>query len=271
VKIGSLCSGIGGLDLGLEWAGLGETAWQVEIDPFCRRILGKHWPRAQQHENLLNVGKHNLTPVDLICFGFPCQDLSSAGAQAGLGGARSGLFYQCLRIVEELAPEWVVVENVASGAKLWVDAVLCELGQLGYASLPIPLSASDVGALHGRARIFVVAHLDRERQRVLTGLAEVAGTSAPIGAGTPAHADSERREARLSTGELEAGGERQFEGNDRPGASEFPGWRSPEPDVVRVVHGVSEGLDGARRGALGNAVVPQCAEVIGWIINELRK
>lgn len=181
MKFGSLCSGIGGLELGLQWAGLGEAVWQVEIDPFCRRILSKHWPKAKLYDDVHKVGKRNLESVDLICFGAPCQDISSAGTQSGLSGSRSRLFYECARVVAELLPEWVVVENVASGAKLWVDACCAELERLGYACLPVPLSARDVGALHIRARIFIVAHADRERQRALAGLAEVAGASETSG------------------------------------------------------------------------------------------
>lgn len=244
MRIGSLCSGVGGLELGLEWAGLGETVFQVEIDPFCRRILGKHWPHAKQLETLQEAGKHNLPPADLICFGFPCQDLSSAGAQTGLSGARSGLFFECARIVAELCPEWVVVENVSSGARLWVDAVTGELARLGYACLPIPLSAQDAGALHQRARIFVVAHHQRR---------------------APAHADREqlREQQQRHARRLEC------VRDQRQALDPFPGWGQPEPDVVRVADGVSEGLDASRVRALGNAVVPQCAEVVGWLIREL--
>jgi len=265
VQIGSLCSGVGGLELGLEWAGLGETAWQVEADPFCRRMLGKHWPHARQFEDVREVGRHNLSPVALVCFGFPCQDVSAAGAKAGLGGARSGLFYECARVVAELDPAWVVVENVASGARLWVDAVVGELERLGYACVSIPLSAGDCGALHPRARVFVVAHIDQERKRALTRLAEVAGASAIDGARAASDADGfelrkqqqrdpRRRDALQPEGQAEL---------------EFPGWRAPEPPVVRVANGVSGTLDGARVRALGNAVVPQSAEVIGWVIREL--
>jgi len=283
MRIGSLCSGVGGLELGLEWAGLGQTVWQVEIDPFCRRILSKHWPSARRFADVHHVGKKNLSYADLICFGFPCQDVSSAGTKVGLGGAQSGLFYECARVVEEIGPEWVVVENVTSGAKLWVDAVTGKLGELGYGCLPIPLQASDVGALHLRARIFVVAHSDRQRQRAESGLTEVASAPSPAGAGA---SDADRVELR----QLEQRHARRDNGvrDTRKTESEFPGWWEPEPNVVRVVHGLPEGLDatwdGAHRlaalraadelasvrvAALGNSVVPQCTEVVGWVIREL--
>lgn len=95
--------------------------------------------------------------VDLICGGFPCQDISSAGKGEGLSGARSGLWFEFARIISEFEPKWVVVENVASGAKRWVDAVVSDLGQRGYEVLPVPIAAEDVGAPHRRQRIFLVA------------------------------------------------------------------------------------------------------------------
>ena len=157
MTIGSLFSGIGGLELGLEWSGIGHTVWQVEKDAFCRRKLAWRWPDATRFEDVCNVGASTLVPVDLICGGFPCQDVSSAGKRAGLAGARSGLWYQFARVVGEMRPQWAVVENVASGASKWVDAVRGELEQLGYATLPVPLAAADCGAPHERARVFVVA------------------------------------------------------------------------------------------------------------------
>ena len=157
MRIGSLFSGIGGLEKGLEDAGLGHTVWQVEQDAYCRAVLAKHWPDAERFDDVRTVGASVLAAVDLICGGFPCQDVSSVGKRAGIAGARSGLWFEYLRIVTELRPHWVVVENVASGARAWVDVVVEGLGQLGYACLPVPLAAANVGAPHERARVFVVA------------------------------------------------------------------------------------------------------------------
>src|SRR5581483_9685057 len=145
MSIGSLFSGIGGLELGLERAGLGPVRWQVEIDPFRRSVLERHWPRVRRFSDVRFVGKRDLDPVDIICGGFPCQDLSSAGKRAGLTGPRSRLWFEFARVVAEMRPPWVVVENVSSGAGSWVDHVRRDLERLGYASLPVPIAASDCG------------------------------------------------------------------------------------------------------------------------------
>lgn len=156
MRIGSVFSGTGALELGLEWAGFGPTVWQIETDPWCRRVLKARFPDAQRYADVRAVDPAELDPIDLLCGGFPCQDVSAAGAGAGLDGDRSGLWVEQRRIIEGCAPRWVVVENVASGAVRWVDAVTRDLERLGYATLPIPLAAADVGAPHLRRRVFLV-------------------------------------------------------------------------------------------------------------------
>jgi DNA (cytosine-5)-methyltransferase 1 len=254
MRIGSLFSGIGGLELGLEWSGLGETVWQVEQNKFCLAVLTKHWPNAERFDDVCKVGKSNLAPVDLICGGFPCQDVSSAGARRGLAGERSGLWREFARVVAELSPEWVVIENVASGATLWFDAIVRDLDELDYGVLPIPLSAFDVGAPHRRARVFVVANSNGDRQHVCSEHAQVAGAQAPL-----VHTESERRNPR-SISESEACGRR------RSGPSDGSWWAT-EPELARMAYGVPDRVE--RNHALGNSAVPQCAEVVGWVIREL--
>lgn len=290
MRIGSLFSGIGGLELGLERSGLGRTIWQCESDPRCLAVLEKHWPLAKRFTDV-----RTLTPaldVDLICGGFPCQDVSAAGKRAGLAGTRSGLWFEYLRIVSELCPGWVVVENVASGARAWVDVVVKGLEQLGYACLPIPIAAVDVGAPHERQRIFIVAaHADTKSQTTSAKHAEVACAPAPTnavshelrveqgrsgwaqwsGATEPAdHRSTDVADADASR--FEGPRSEAHEEWSRPPASH---WRSPMPDMVRVVHGLSRRMDidrpRPRIEALGNAVVPQCAEVIGHVIQELAR
>src|SRR5712692_3880017 len=108
---GSVFAGIGGFDLGFASAGL-RCAFQIEIDADCNRVLERHYPGVLRFADVRECGKHNLPSVDVICFGSPCQDLSVAGKRAGLGGERSGLFYEAMRIVRELSPALVVFENV---------------------------------------------------------------------------------------------------------------------------------------------------------------
>ncbi len=252
--IGSLFSGIGGLELGLEWAGLGPVRWQVEIDPFCRRVLAKHWPDAERHEDVTRISR--MPHVDVICGGFPCQDVSSAGKRAGLKGSRSSLWFHFQRIVSVNRPRVVIVENVASGKAKWLPTVRRGLCSLGYRTRALALSAADVGAPHLRRRIFVVAHADRHRKPPRAIDAEVGGASEAV-------ADVERDDVRQQQG--------WGRGSRGSSATEprLVGWRDPQPAMVRVVYGFPRGVDGRRRRALGNAVVPQCAEVIGRIVLEM--
>lgn len=159
VRFGSLFSGIGGFDLGLERAGM-ECAWQVEIDPKAREVLRRHWPTVPRHEDVTKIGGDTLGAVDLICGGFPCQDLSVAGRRAGLAGERSGLFYQFMRIVGEIAPRWVLIENVpgllSSNGGRDMGAVLGALGQLGYGYAWRVLDSQFFGVPQRRRRVFIV-------------------------------------------------------------------------------------------------------------------
>ena len=159
LRIGSLFSGIGGLDLGLERAGLGHTVWQVEVDPACRAVLREHWPEAQRFDDVTRVGQGRveLPGCDVLAAGFPCQDLSVAGRGAGLGGARSGLFFEVVRLVRDLQPDLLVLENVSGLLVRGLDVVLGELADGGLDAAWSSLRAADVGAPHLRERIFIVA------------------------------------------------------------------------------------------------------------------
>lgn len=255
--IGSLFSGIGGLELGLERAGLGPVVWQVEIDPFCRAVLAKHWPNVTRYEDVTRP--RNYPKVDIICGGFPCQDVSSAGACRGLGGEQSSLWWYYADVVRQVRPRIVVVENVNSGKGLWLPYVRHQLHLLGYATRALLLSAADVGAPHLRRRVFVVAdaHGDRELARAIDGQKVRA---------SKASADALRRSPLQQRRGRQAGAKEAHAIRRSSG-----GWRDPEPGMVRVVHGVPDRLDGlgARRRALGNAVVPACAEAIGCVIIEM--
>ena len=160
MNFGSLFSGIGGIDLGLERAGM-QCRWQVEIDPFCRKILAKHWPHVKRYGDITKLDGRELEPVDLIAGGFPCQDLSQAGKRIGIEGPRSGLWFEFARIVRVLRPGYVLAENVPGlltnpGA---MAAVIGDLARCGYVGLWRCLRASEFGASHLRKRVFIVAEL----------------------------------------------------------------------------------------------------------------
>lgn len=269
MKIGSLFSGIGGLELGLERAGLGPVLWQVEIDVFCRGVLATHWPQARRFEDVRRVDPATLPAVDLICGGFPCQDVSSAGRGAGLDGARSGLWREFHRIVWFAQPKWVVVENVASGKRRWLSRVRMDLALLGYDSLAVEVSAFDVGAPHRRARVFVLASntygaaLRNAEQRL----------SARRPRGVRDEGEAEPRDAGRAGPSADADGQGQLQPSGRGRAQwewSLDGggerWSVVAP-VRGVAHGVPRRLDRLR--SLGNAVVPQCAEAIGRLIVEI--
>jgi DNA (cytosine-5)-methyltransferase 1 len=161
LTVGSLFAGIGGFDLGAERAGLA-VKWQVEINPFCRAVLEKHWPDVRRYEDVRTVGAHNLEPVDLVCGGFPCQDISSNNQyKLGLSGDRSGLFFEVVRVVGELRPRYVLLENVADLLIRGMGRVLGELAALGYSVEWECVPAAAFGLPQPRWRVFPLAHLGR--------------------------------------------------------------------------------------------------------------
>ncbi len=161
LTVGSLFSGIGGLDLGLERAGM-EVRWQVEIDKAAQSVLRRHWPDTALYDDVTALGG-DIERVDLICGGFPCQDLSVAGRRAGLAGERSGLFYEFMRVVGELSPTWVLIENVpgllSSNGGRDMGTVLGTVGELGYGWGYRVLDAQYFGVAQRRRRVFIVGCL----------------------------------------------------------------------------------------------------------------
>jgi len=137
--------------------------WQVEIDPYCQEVLAKHWPEVKRYGDIKECGAANLDPVDLICGGFPCQDISYAGKGAGIEGKRSGLWKEFYRIICELRPRFVLVENVPALLGRGLDVVLGDLASCGYDAEWESLPAAAFGAPHRRDRIFVVAYARCER------------------------------------------------------------------------------------------------------------
>ena len=159
MRFGSLFSGVGGFDLGFERAGM-ECAWQVEFDKNCQNVLKKHWSETELFDDVRTVGKHNLKPVDVICGGFPCQDVSIAGKRAGLAGERSGLWSEFARIIDELEPKWVVIENVpgllSSNRGRDFATVIRWLAERGYGVAWRILDSQYFGVAQRRRRVFIV-------------------------------------------------------------------------------------------------------------------
>ena len=171
MTFGSLFAGIGGFDLGFARTGMSCT-WSVEIDDRCNEVRTHHWPDVRQYKDVKDVGQNNLEPVDVICGGFPCQDLSVAGRRAGLAGERSGLWWEFHRIIEELSPRWVIIENVpgllSSSKGRDMGTIIGALGKLGYGWAYASLDAQYFGVAQRRRRVFIVGCLGNWR-----GAAEV--------------------------------------------------------------------------------------------------
>lgn len=174
MRVGSLFSGIGGLELGLQLAGEDLVVqWFAEADPFCREALAVHWPGVRCYESVEAVGA-DAAPVDLVCGGFPCQDVSTAGSRAGLAGARSGLWREFARVVRDLRPRHVFVENVPGLLVRGFGTVLGDLAACGYDATWDVFSAFEVGAPHIRRRVFVLARAMADADGERFGRREVA-------------------------------------------------------------------------------------------------
>jgi DNA (cytosine-5)-methyltransferase 1 len=163
--LGSLFSGIGGLELGFEMTGAFKTIWQCEIDKSATQVLEKHWPNVTRFTDVKKVGKHNLEPVDAIIGGFPCQDLSYAGKGAGIHAARSGLWWEYHRIINELRPRIAVMENVPGLFTRGLSEVLGSLSEIGFDAEWRVVSAASQGAWHQRDRVFIVAYASSKQIR----------------------------------------------------------------------------------------------------------
>lgn len=246
ITFGSLFAGIGGMDLGLERSGM-KCVWQVENDPYAIRVLEKHWPNVARYRDVQYfLGSkrwrrvREAWSVDVICGGFPCQDISNAGDKFGIRGRRSGLWGEYFRIVRLLRPRFVVVENVSALLVRGMDRVLGDLASCGYDAEWDCFPAACIGAPHVRDRVFLLAR-DRWSQD------------------TPnSHGQGERQPSwMLADIRRWIGDYRETIGRQQWGV---------EPGMVRVAHGVPRRVDRIR--GLGNAVVPQIAELIGRRIVE---
>lgn len=229
MRIGSIFSGIGGLELGLERAGVGHTAWQCDSDPYARAVLERHWPTAIRYDDVRGVARgaraRHEQRCDLLVGGPPCQDVSCAGRGAGMGvGTRSGLWWEFERVVRALRPPFVFLENPARSRGRWLPTITSSLAAVGYRWSYVCVRACDLGYHHERDRVFVLA-ADAHRDR-LRGLC--------------------RRGRRTHWACTSIAAD--------DGA---PGRRPPLPPMVRAVYGLPHRVD--RMRCLGNACIPEQA------------
>lgn len=245
-RVGDLFSGIGGFSLGLERAGM-ETVAFCEVNEFCQATLKKHWPEVESHDDVRTFSADE-SAFDVICGGFPCQDLSKAGGRKGLSGARSGLWFEFLRIIGEARPRAVIIENVTRLRAHGLDVVLRGLAEIGYDAEWHCIPAAHFGAPDLRDRLWIIAY----PQHSYTDSFGSHQAHLHVEGGL------ELRDEQIRVpGPLLSSLPRCGEGLG-PGAGR--GW-DPEPRIRRVAERTPEGVE--RSKALGNTVKPIIPEAIG--------
>jgi DNA (cytosine-5)-methyltransferase 1 len=276
MKVLDLFAGIGGFTLGLERAGF-ETAAFCEIDPYAQKVLKKHWPGVPIYDDVRQLTAERLASdgigVDVITGGFPCQDISTAGRQAGIDGERSGLWSEIARLISELQPRYAIMENVTNiisgDSGRWFGRVLGDLAEIGYDAEWHCIPASAIGANHHRDRVWIAAHPSggerqsgAEKQGVLRTLPENGAINHNLSGRGEAHTEllahpngTQRERGRLP-----------IRIQQKHSDTFLSSWWKAEPNVGRVADGVP--ARSHRLKCLGNAVVPQIPELIGRAIME---
>ena len=256
-----LFSGIGGFSLGLERAGFRTVAF-CEIDPFARKLLYKHFPGRKIYEDVTiltaeQLKKDGIRP-EVLTGGFPCQDISLAGKGSGIAGTRSGLWREYYRLIEELSPKWVIIENVTALLNRGMGVVLSDLHQIGYDAEWHCIPASYIGAPHRRDRIWIVAYPRNElgrRQseiRPISNAPQMGNTHHPRLQGLWRALERARERSPWADGEILSGAD----GKER----------LCPPGVPLLAYGVPNHVDRIR--GTGNAIVPLIAQAIGEAIKE---
>jgi DNA (cytosine-5)-methyltransferase 1 len=274
-----LFSGIGGFSLGLERTGGFKTVGFCDSDKKTHLVLKKHWAAVPIYDDVSTLKGSDLGTIDIITGGFPCQDLSVAGKGAGLAGARSGLWFEFHRLIKETQPKWVIAENVAVLRSRGLDQVLRSLDEIGYDAEWHCISASAVGAPHRRDRIWIVAHprhrggryfgsseerhnTQRQRTTDSDSIGGSGGQSASV-AYTGGEGLERLRIRTLSTEPQES--MPSSCGSIVRSVTNSDFWKT-EPQLGRVADGIPNRLD--RLKQLGNSLVPQIPEMIGYAILE---
>lgn len=270
-KLLDLFSGIGGFSLGLERSGGFETVAFCEIEDYPCQVLARHWPEVPCYGDIRELTAERLAAdgitVDAICGGFPCQDISNAGKGAGIEGERSGLWSEYARLIGELRPSVVFVENVSALLGRGMGVVCGDLAAMGYDAEWGVIRASDLGAPHHRARLWLVAYPNSVRQPQSQGCFSYVrrwlGDSGQEAGDT--YADSLYAQGKQPEGpDAQVRSQPSFRQAGPLHNGDGGQWRT-EPNVGRVADGVP--ARSHRLKALGNAVVPQIPELLGraWL------
>ena len=270
LTVGSLFSGIGGLDLGLERAGM-KVIWQSEIDPYACKVLKKHWPEVPNHGDIKQIDWRTVEPVDVICGGYPCQPFSLAGQRKGTDDPRH-LWPWVRTAISELRPRYAVLENVRGHLSMGGTEVIGALAKIGYDAEWRVVSAAGMGAPHRRERIIIVAYPSQQFSdggrfgfgaRTIEQRQEVqvtAGRSSSDVGNSPGCSGRVTQSHDLQPTVWKATELRE----SNSAARTISDWWQVEPSVGRVADGIPNRVDRLR--GLGNAVVPQVAEYIGRLI-----
>lgn len=258
-----LFSGIGGFSLGLEATGFFKTKAFCEIDPFCQKVLKKHWPDIPIHNDIKKLKGENIGTVDIITGGYPCQPFSVAGKQKAEKDSRH-LWPEYFRLIKECRPTWVIGENVSGHIKLGLDSVLKDLASENYSTRAFSISASSIGANHKRERIWIVANSQsqwrgeprysyQEKRNPESSSTQPQSSSSNV-----ANTDSKRR-CLWETNRKNAKDVRQS-----PRSEKTSKWWNAEPKLGRVANGIPNRVH--RLKSLGNSVVPHIPYYIGMSI-----
>ena len=301
-----LFSGIGGFSLGLEATGYFDTVAFCDYDSYCQKVLRKHWPWVTIYDDVKELNSERLQPnghnkIDIITGGYPCQPFSIAGRQKGEQDSRH-VWPEMFRLVKELRPTWVIGENVSGHIKLGLDTVLENLESEGYSARAFSISASSIGAVHQRERVWILAHSgctqhegsffgsqdEDETRKETTNKFERSSETSYFDVADTEGIVSNGREHRQHTEERNTEGQARRESSNvantdieglegrwsqcelREGQEEgkigWSQWWESEPSVGRVAHGVPKRVD--RLKSLGNSLVPMIPYYIGMTIKK---
>jgi DNA (cytosine-5)-methyltransferase 1 len=301
LTVGSLFSGIGGFDLGLERAGM-KVIWQSEIDTFASKVLKKHWPDVPNLGDITKVDWSKIERPDVICGGYPCQPFSTAGKRGGENDARH-LWPAMHNAICVLRPSYALMENVRGHLSLGFGRVLGDLAEIGYDTEWQVIPAAAVGAPHRRERVFIVAYPKSEysngsndypriglESQTLSKFRNNGGSQSLANASKQQfngrrhqHGAGKIKQRETLQEQVDRGGCNVADTNDHrcwqstsatkekqerwtKTAACKCGWWEVEPDVGRVANGIPDRVD--RLKGLGNAIVPQVAELVGALVLE---